>query len=137
MVASGRAPASSHACFVVSTPTSLPLENRRNAHAARGADRDEPAAAAALLEQLRERADEPRTGGRERMPDRDAAALDVELRAIDCAECGRLAELRSTVVVRLPRLQRAEHLRGERLVNLIEVEVLEPQARALEQPRNG
>ena len=39
--------------------------------------------------------------------------------------------------VELPRLQRREHLRGERLVDLVEVEVLQRQAGALEQPRDG
>jgi hypothetical protein len=60
------------------------------------------------------------------MARRERAAGHVELRAVDRAQR-----------VLLPRLQRAQHLCGEGLVDLVEVEVLERQAGALEQPRHG
>src|SRR5690606_28747176 len=95
------------------------LEDRGHAHAAGRADRDQAAARASLVQQLRERRDETRSGRGERMPDRDAAALDVELRAIDRAERRVASEPLAAELFRFPRLERRERLRGERLVDLV------------------
>src|ERR671910_2565055 len=102
-----------------------PFHDRRHPHAAGGADRDQPAAGATLGEQLAERRDDARAGRRERMADRDRTALDVELRAVDGAEGAGEPEPLAAEFLRLPGLERAEHLRGEGLVDLVEVEVLQ------------
>src|SRR3989440_12823150 len=62
------------------------LEDRCDPHPACGADRDQPAARAAVGELLREPGDDARAGGAERMADGDAAALRVHLRAVDRAQ---------------------------------------------------
>src|SRR6266568_2780577 len=115
---------------------SLFFEDRRDPHPARGADRDQPPARAAVGELLREPGDDARAGGAERMADGDAAALRVHLRAIDRAQRLRAFEASAAVLLRFPGLQRAEHLRGEGLVDLVEVEILQPDAGALEHLRH-
>src|SRR3989442_15967594 len=65
---------------------SLFFEDCRNPHSAGCADRNEPAARAAVGELLRQPGDDARAGGAERMTDGDAAALRVHLRAIDRAQ---------------------------------------------------
>src|SRR5690349_6001919 len=102
----------------------LAFEDGGDAHPAGGADGDEAAARAAARELLGERGDDARAGGGEGMAERDARALGIQLRALDRAQ--RVTpELLFTEVFRLPGLQRAEHLRGEGLVDLVDVEVLE------------
>src|SRR5215470_12699667 len=68
------------------------FEYRRDAHAAGGADRDQAAARALFLEQLGERRDDARAGRGERVAEREARAVDVELRLIDAAQGLFLAE---------------------------------------------
>src|SRR5687768_2691633 len=53
----------------------LSLQDGGHSHAAGGADRDQPAPAAALGQLFRQRGDDPRAGGGERMADRHARAL--------------------------------------------------------------
>src|ERR1700752_3276951 len=101
--------------------SNLSLENRGDAHSARGANGDKPAPRAALGELLGERRHDARAGGGERMADGDARAFRVELRAVDGAERAIPLETRSTIFVGLPRLQRAEDLRSEGLVDLVDV----------------
>ena len=79
--------------------------------------------------QFRERRDDARAGRRERVADRDRAALDVQLRTVDRAERLGEAEPFAAELLRLPGLQRAEHLRGKSLVDLVEIEVLERESR--------
>src|SRR5690606_12803403 len=60
------------------------LHDRGHTHAAGRAHRDQSAACMRqLVEQFRRHAEDSRAGGRERMPHRDAAALDVQLAAVD------------------------------------------------------
>src|SRR5438552_19031266 len=66
------------------------------------------------------------------MSDGDAAALRVHLAAVDRAQRLRAFEAGTAVLLRFPGLQRAEHLRGEGLVGLVDVEVLLPDAGPLE-----
>src|SRR5687768_17430620 len=63
----------------------LSLQDGGHSHAAGGADRDEPAPAAALGELLRQRGDDPRAGGGERMADGDARAPGVNFCPVDLA----------------------------------------------------
>src|SRR2546422_11525245 len=112
------------------------LEDRRDSHPACSADRDQPAARAAVGELLREPGDDARAGGAERMADGDAAALRVHLAAVDRAQRLRAFEASTAVLLRFPGLQRAEHLRGEGLVDLVDVEVLQSDAGALEHLRH-
>src|SRR2546426_1534217 len=111
---------------------SLFFEDRRDSHPSCSADRNEPAARAAVGELLREPGDDARAGGAERMADGDAAALRVHLPAIDRAQRLRELEASTAVLLGFPGLQRAEHLRGEGFVDLVDVEVLQPDAGALE-----
>src|SRR2546422_3888133 len=79
------------------------LEDRRDSHPACGADRDQPAARAAVGELLREPGDDARAGGAERMADGDAAALRVHLRAIDRAQRLRAFEAGTAGILPFPR----------------------------------
>ena len=63
--------------------------------------------------------------------------LTLSFDAVDRAQRGVEAEALLAEHRVLPRLQRGEHLRGERLVDLVEVEVLQRQAVAREHPRHG
>ena len=88
-------------------------------------------------EQLGQRREDSRAGRGERMTEGDAAALDVELGCDRSSPAAREAEPVAAVFGRLPRLERAQHLRRERLVNLVEIEVLQlqPARRACAAPR--
>src|SRR5215472_15782292 len=106
------------------------LEDGGNAHPARGAHRDQPARRARVAgEHLRERADDARAGRGEGVPDRNAPALHVEAAAVDAAERTRPTERIAAVLGCLPRLQRAQHLGLEGLVDLVILEVLELEVR--------
>src|SRR3989454_4349642 len=109
---------------------SLFFEDRRDSHPACGADRDQPAARAAVGELLREPGDDARAGGAERMADGDAAALRVHLRAIDRAQRLRAFEAGTAGLLPFPRPQRAEHPRRGGPVGLLDVEGLPPEAGA-------
>src|SRR5438132_6110850 len=102
---------------------SLFFEDRCDPHSAGCADRNEPPARAAVCELLREPGDDARAGGAERMADGDAAALRVHLAAVDRAQRLRALEAGAAVLLGFPGLQRAEHLRGEGLVDLVDVEI--------------
>ena len=58
----------------------------------------------------------------------NAAALDVELGAIDGAQWLVTTKALAAELGRLPSLERCERLRGERLVNFVIVEILQRQA---------
>src|SRR5256886_17264709 len=115
---------------------SLFFEDRRDSHSAGCADRNEPPARAAVGELLREPGDDARAGGAERMADGDAAALRVHLAAVDRAQRLRALDPGAAAIPGFPGLQRAEHLRGEGLVDLVDVELLQPDAGALEHLRH-
>src|SRR3954471_1001422 len=108
------------------------LEDRRDTHAASGADGDQAAARTLLLEHLRQRGDDARTGRREGMTRRETGAVDVELRRIDRSQRAIEAQPVAAIVFGFPCTQRAEHLRGKRLVDFVEVEILQGQAGLLE-----
>ena len=80
--------------------------------------------------------DDPPAGRGERVAGGERAAVDVELGAVDRAERLVAAELLLAERRVLPGLQRAEHLRGEGLVDLVVVEVAEAEAGAVEHPRH-
>ena len=104
-----------------------------NAHAAGGADRRSGRDRRCSASSLARLPDDARAGRRERMPDRDATSpCTLSLARSMRAERRVPAELRLAVVRILPGLQRAQHLRGERFVDLVEVEVLQLQPGALE-----
>src|SRR5690606_40341901 len=113
------------------------LEDRRDALAARGADGDQAAAGALLLEELREGRHEASARGREGMPRRERAAVDVELRAVDRAERRVKAEALLAEGRVLPRLEGREDLGGEGLVDLVEVEVRERESGAGQHAGHG
>src|SRR5215472_18789337 len=103
-----------------------PFDDRRDSHAACGADRHEPAPGRGIAgEELRERREDAGAGRGEGMAERHAPALHVQPRAVDGAQGRRKTQHVTAVLECLPRLERSQHLRGERLVNLVVVEVLE------------
>ena len=63
------------------------------------------------------------------MAERNAAATRIELRPIDAAYRDLAFEVGAAIIGRLPRLERAKHLRGERFVDLVDVERLEREGR--------
>src|SRR5262245_25757816 len=100
----------------------LALEHRCHTHAARRADRDQAAPRSPLRELLGERCDDARPGCSERVPERDAAALRVELCAVYRAERCATTQPLAAIFFRFPCLQRAQHLRSESLVDFVDVE---------------
>src|SRR3984885_15642061 len=91
------------------------LDDRRGAHAPADAQRDERRALAGALELVERRAEDHRAGCAQRMAHGDRAAVDVDL-----------------AVVEVERLAKAQHDRGERLVDLEEVDVVNRHPRARE-----
>ena len=66
----------------------------------------------------------------DRMPDRDRAAVDVELVLVERAHRAGQAELVAAVASSSHARRHADHLRGERLVDLPRVEVVRARGRA-------
>ena len=92
------------------------LEGGCDGAAAAEAQRGETVAALAATELVQQRRHDPGAARADRMAERDRAAVDVDLRPVE-------AELAAV----------GERLRGERLVDLDQVEVLDPQLELLEQ----
>src|SRR5439155_23456541 len=84
------------------------LEHPGPALSAADAHRDEAVALLAAEHLVGQRAGQPRAGHTERMPDRDRAAVDVEPLGIDAEPVAAV-----------------DHLDGERLVQLPEIDVLD------------
>src|SRR3954449_10311184 len=103
------------------------FQDRDDALATGGADRDQPAPTTIRMQHLRQRGDDPSARGGERVAGRERRAVDVQLRAVDRAERTVEAEPPATEVLVLPRLEGCEHGAGEGLVDLDEVEVVEAQ----------
>src|SRR5882672_7570869 len=78
-----------------------------------------------------------RAGSAHRVTERNGAAVHVELFFIEGTQGTVKAELFAAILLVPPRLEAAEHLGGERLVDLPVVEVVEPKAVALEDRRGG
>src|SRR5262249_10769440 len=100
-------------------PLAVRLEESRGALTAAHAHRHHAVPGLAAKELVGDRADHARARHAERMTDRDRAAVDVELRGID-------AELIATV----------NDLRGERLVQLPHVDVVDLEAVTLQELRH-
>jgi len=72
-----------------------------------------------------------------RVAERDCAAVDVQFVFVQGAESAVEPELLAAILLVLPRGEAAEHLRGERLVDLPGVDIIQTQAVALEDRRRG
>src|SRR5882757_6075012 len=118
-----------------STPSTL--ENGRDTHAARGADRDQSALGPIFIENLGERGDDAGAGRGEGMADRKTASLHVEFGPIDGTERTRQSQLIAAENRIGPGLEGAEHLSGESLVDLVEIEVLQRKLRVAQHPGYG
>src|ERR1700733_4656615 len=114
----------------------LALDNGRDAHAAGGADRNQTALAFVFIENLCQGGDDACPGRRERMADRKAASLHVELRAIDRAQSTRESEFVAAEAQVRPGLQGAQHLSCEGFVYFIKIEVLQRQFGVAQHSRN-
>src|SRR5262249_19598718 len=71
----------------------------------------------------------------ERMTERDASAVGIDALAREASEVALHARLVHQEVLVLERLDMEQHLRGERFVNLPEIDVVETQALSREKPR--
>jgi len=94
-----------------------PLERHRDRPAATEAERGEPVTALAALQFVEEGGNDPGPGGPDRVAEGDRSPVDVHLRPVE-------AELTAI----------GKRLRGERLVDLDEVERLDREVDPLEQP---
>src|SRR5436309_13903239 len=94
------------------------LQDRDDALATGRTDRDQPSTAALLVQQLRQRRDDPSAGGRERVSGSERRAVDVQLRPVDRAERTVQAEASTAEVLVLPRRQGGQDGAGEGLVDL-------------------
>src|SRR3954447_7583687 len=112
------------------------LEHGDDALAAGRADAHDAAARAALVQRLGEAADDAPAGRGERVPGGERAAVDVQLLDVDRTERLVAAEALAAEHGVGPRLQRAQDLGGERLVDLVEVEIGQRQTGAVEHPRH-
>src|SRR5690606_4124727 len=112
------------------------FEDGGDAHAAGCADADEGAAAALFLQQLGSGGNDAGASGGEGVAEGQGAAHHVEPGAIDAAQRRLQAQLVPAELRILPGLERAQHLRREGLVDLVEIEVLQRQVVALEQLRH-
>src|SRR5580692_201089 len=90
---------------IVRPQASSAFENRGDAHAARGANRNQPPLGLRLVENLRQRGDNSCTGGRERMTDGEAASLHVQFGAVDRAQRARQLQLVAAIRRVRPGLQ--------------------------------
>src|SRR6478735_3755452 len=118
------------------------LQDGDDALPAGGADRDQRPAPrtgglSLLREQLGRDGDDPPAGRGEGVRGRRRRTVEVEPPAVDRAERCREAEPLLAEHRVLPRRERGQHLRGERLVDLVVVEVLEREPVALQHPRDG
>src|SRR5699024_2049434 len=108
-------------------PAASALQDSGDALTAGCADGDQTTSGTVLGQQFRQRGGDPTAGGGERVPGSDGRAVHVQFRLVDrtrflVAAAPVLGELGV-----LPGFQRGQHLRGERLVDLVEVEVLQGQ----------
>src|SRR6202789_3888974 len=97
------------------------LEDRDDALAAGGADRDHAASFSVFVQLFGEAGDDPPAGRRERVRGGERAAVDVQLRAVDRAERFVPSQLLLAEAGVFPGLQRAADLGGEGVVDLVVV----------------
>src|SRR5699024_5505054 len=112
------------------------LDDRGDALAAGGAEGDERAARPLLLQQLGGGGQDAAAGRGAPLAGRPRRAVDGERGPVDRAQGLVQAEALGAVLVGLPPGERGQDLRGEGLVDLVEVEVLQGEPVALEQPRH-
>ena len=112
-----------HALLLIEGAVVSCLEDRDDALAGGGADADHAAAGAALVQRLGQARDDPPAGRGEGVPGRERAAVDVQPLAVDRAERRLAPEALAAEDRVFPGAQRAQDLGGERLVDLVEVEV--------------
>src|SRR5690348_1869351 len=84
---------------------SAALDAHRDAHAAADAERGEPLLHVPLLHLVEERHQDARSGGADRVPQRDRAAVDVDLRDVPAEVLVDRAGLRGERLVRLDELE--------------------------------
>src|SRR4051812_1932334 len=82
----------------------IDAENDRVALPAAGADRRAAEAAAATAQLVDQRAEDPGAGRADRMPERDGAAVDVDLLLVDAEQADRVQGDRRERLVDLPQV---------------------------------
>src|ERR1700744_6135809 len=112
------------------------FKNRRDAHAARGAYRNQSTLGLGLIENFRQRRDYSPTGGGEWMPDGEAASLHVQFGSVNRPQSSRQLKFVAAIRGVRPGLQGAQHLAGERLVYFVEIKVLKLQLRIAQHAGN-
>src|SRR4029077_17196187 len=118
-----------------SIPASGSLDQHRAAQAAPDADRRDPAFALRSLEHVEHVQNDSCAGCAYRMPQRDRAAIHVELRGIELAERAVKAQLAAAIRFGRPCAQARDHLRGESLVDLPRIEIVEAESKSLQDRR--
>src|SRR3977135_2570578 len=94
------------------------LHQHRSALPSADAQRGDTTLAAGALEDLEHVQHDARAGCSDRVAERDRAAIDVQLRAVELAEGAVEAEVLLAVRIAFPRGEATQHLRGEGLVDL-------------------
>src|SRR5450631_2774412 len=105
------------------------LEDGRHAHAARRANGYQAAFRLLFVQDLRESRHDPAAGRGKRMADRDTAALHVQFRPVDGAQCVGQSELVAAEGRISPGLESAQNLARKRLMDLVIIEVLKAEPR--------
>src|SRR5438132_5410926 len=118
------------------TCISVALDQHGAALPSADAERRDAAAPAGALEDLQHVQHEARARGADGMADRDRAAVDVELAAVELAERAVEPEVRAAIVLALPRRETGEHLPREGLVDLHRIDVAPGEAVALHERRD-
>ena len=103
-----------------------PLEDGGQALATTDAHRLQPVPALAALHLVQQRGQDPAAGGADRVAERDARAVDVDALPVARAEAAES-----------PLTAAGQHLRGERLVELDQVDVAELKSGSLEGELSG
>src|SRR5207302_5924075 len=108
---------------------SLSREQKSPGHGPRGAHADEPVACVATRHLIGERGQNPPAGCRPRMPDGDRASIHVDPIPVHRIGGGTLPAF-------LPCRGVCQHLGGERLVDLDQIDVLQSQTYPVQQSRH-
>src|SRR6266705_796027 len=111
------------------------FHKHRAAEAAADADRSHPELASGPLEHVQQMQHDACSRRPDRVAERDCAAVHVQLFRVELAHRALEAQLLAAIFVFLPGREAAENLRGERLVDLPRVEVVEHQVVPLQDRR--
>src|SRR6266496_6655728 len=108
------------------------LDEHRAAQAPADANGRNPALAPRALEYVEQMQDDARARRADGMPQRDRAAVDIELCRVEHTHGSIEPELAAAIRLACPCAQAPEHLRRERLVDFPCVEIVQSQSMTLQ-----